>query len=299
MSGSRIVIAGGSGFLGSALIRRLRAGGHDVTLLTRRPRGAGDVAWDPSAPTGAWRSVVAEADAVVNLAGEPIESQRWTPERKAAILHSRVRATQAIVRAITGAPRAPAVLLNASAIGIYGPHAEDVVTEATPAGTDFLAQLCVAWEREAAPASARSRVVLLRTGLVLDRDAGALPRMAMPFHFFVGGPLGSGRQYWSWIHVDDWVSMVLWALEDGSAAGPINITAPTPVTNREFASTLGRVLKRPALLPAPGFALRIALGEMADALILSGQRVLPARALASGFRFQHEGLEQALRALYR
>jgi uncharacterized protein (TIGR01777 family) len=292
----RVILAGGSGFLGSALSTRLRRDGHEVTLLTRRPRQQGDLGWNPARPEGPWIDAIARADAVVNLAGESIEGGRWTPARKQAILDSRVQATRAIVAAIEASLRPPA-LVSASAIGIYGPRDDEPLNESSAPGSDFLAGVCVAWEREAMAAAARTRVALVRTGLVLDRRAGALPRMARPFQFLAGGPLGSGRQWWSWIHVDDWVSMVAWML-DTEVAGPYNATAPSPVTNRAFAATLGRVLHRPSFMPAPAFALRLLLGEMADALIVSGQRVLPARALDAGFRFRFESLESALRAIY-
>lgn len=287
-----IVIAGGSGFLGSALTSKLKADGHTVTVLSRRP-GEGQIAWDPAAPSGAWIGVVAAADAVVNLAGDPIEAGRWTAARKASILNSRVAATRAIVQALAGASRPP-VLVNGSAVGYYGAHGDEVLTEEAGAGHDFLAGVCVEWEAEAMRAADRARVVLLRTGLVLDRSDGALPKLSLPFKLFAGGPVGSGHQWWSWIHLDDWVSMTAWALVTGSVAGPINLTAPAPVTNRVFAAALGRSLRRPALLPAPGFALRLALGEMADALILNGQRVLPARAQALGFQFRFDTVEAAL-----
>jgi uncharacterized protein (TIGR01777 family) len=309
----RVVIAGGTGFLGTALAQSLRADGHDVTLLTRRPRAADQVAWNPSPEavrrsskgevgsrpgTRPWLDAIDGADAVVNLAGESLDAGRWTAARKQRILESRLDATNAIVAAIHQVPRAPGVLVNASAIGIYGPLADQPLTETAPPADDFLASVCVAWERAARAAGSRTRVVLLRTGLVLDRRHGALPRLALPFYFFAGGPVGSGRQWWSWIHVADWVGLVRWAIA-GDVAGPVNLTAPQPVTNREFATTLARVLGRPALLPAPGFALRALLGEMADALILGGQRVLPQRALDAGYTFEFAALEPALREIYR
>ena len=295
----RIVVAGGTGFLGRALVERLRSDGHQVAVLTRRARREGEIAWAPPAETGAWPLAVQGADAVINLAGEPIADRRWTPQRKQAILDSRVAATRALASAIAEAPRPPACFLSSSAIGIYGARGSEPVTEDAPPGDDFLATVCRAWEEEAVRASPVTRVVLLRTGLVLDRTGGALPQLALPFRFFAGGPLGSGRQYMSWIHVDDWVGIVRWALQPGNAvAGPLNLTAPAPVTNAEMARALGRVLHRPALLPAPAFALRVALGEMADAMILGGQRVLPAKAEAAGYEFQYRHLAGALSAVY-
>lgn len=289
----RVVIAGGTGFLGTALAQSLRADAHHVTVLTRRPQSAGQVSWNDAA------AAIDGADAVVNLAGEPLDAGRWTDARKQRILNSRLDATNAIVAAINAVPRAPGVLVSASAIGIYGPLADQPVTEDAAPGDDFLASVCVAWERAARAAEERTRVVLLRTGLVLDRHHGALPRLALPFSLFAGGPMGSGRQWWSWIHVADWVGLVRSAIAVGGVAGPVNLTAPQPVTNREFAATLGQVLARPALLPAPGFALRLLLGEMADALILSGQRVLPQRAIEAGYAFRFPALEPALRDIYR
>jgi len=293
-----IVVAGGTGFVGQALVERLRNDGHRVVVLTRRPRGADQVAWTPDGTAGPWADAIDGADAVVNLAGESIASGRWTAARKHSIRTSRIDATRSLVQAIDRAPRRPHTFLSGSAVGYYGAHGDEAITEATPPGDDFLASVCREWEAEAMRAAGASRVVLLRTGLVLDRTGGALPRMALPFRLFAGGAIASGRQYQSWIHLDDWVSMVEWALRTPAIAGPLNITAPNPVTNREFAQTLGRVLRRPALMPAPAFALRLVVGEMADALLVTGQRVLPALAQASGFQFRYPALEPALRAIY-
>ena len=184
-------------------------------------------------------------------------------------------------------------------MGFYGVHQDESLTEASPAGNDFLASVCVEWEREALAAASATRVVTIRTGLALDRSGGALPQIARPFSFFAGGPMGSGHQYMSWIHRDDWVRMVHWAMTNAQVSGPLNAAAPNPVTNREFAKTLGRVLRRPAFVTTPPFALRLALGEMADALLLSGQRILPAKAQSLGFTFRYPQLEPALRAIYR
>ena len=302
----RIVITGGTGFLGRSLIERLQAE-HEPIVLTRRPqahstRGArsgqvAEVHWSPDAPDGRWIETVHTAQAVVNLAGEPIAAGRWTATRKKAIHDSRITATRAIVEAIRRAPEPP-ILINGSAIGIYGDRGDEALTEESSLGADFLATVCKDWEAEAMTASDRTRVVLLRTGLVLSREDGALPPFARPFQFFVGGPVGSGRQYMSWIHVDDWVEMVRWALMTTSVQGPINVTAPAPVTNADFGRALGRALHRPAVMPAPSFALRVLLGEMADALILGGQRVLPARAQSLGFSFRYPELGVALTAVY-
>lgn len=295
----RIVIAGGTGFLGTALIRAFRADGHRVLVLSRRPRHGDDRAWSPGDPSArSWMSVVDGADAVINLAGESIATRRWTDARKRALRESRVNATTALVDAIEAARQRPAVFLSASAIGIYGDRGDEPLTEDSAAGADFLAGICLEWERLAQRAAAASRVVLLRTGLVLDRSGGALPPLALPFRLFVGGPVGSGRQYMSWIHLDDWVGLVTWALTTNIVSGPLNLTAPAPVTNADFGRALGHALGRPSFMPTPAFALRLALGEMADALILGGQRVLPAKAEGMGYQFRYPQLEGALRAMF-
>jgi uncharacterized protein (TIGR01777 family) len=293
-----IVIAGGSGFLGTALTRSFRSDGHDVVLLTRRPRHPGDVAWDPTSLSGEWPSTIDGADAVINLAGERLDAGRWTHARKASILESRLNATRAIVAAMAKARHPPAVFVSASGVGVYGPHGSEAVTENSPSGTDFLASVCVAWEAQALEASWMTRVVLVRTGLVLDRHEGALPRLALPFKLFAGGRAGAGDQYYPWIHRDDWTRMVRWAIDTPDVTGRLNLTAPSPVTNREFAQMLARVLRRPALAAAPAFAVRLLLGEMADGLILNGQRALPAKATLHGFEFRYPDLDSALKAIY-
>jgi uncharacterized protein len=288
----RAVVAGGTGFLGSALAGSLRADGHHVTIISRRPHGPDQAAWTD-------RSAFDGADVVVNLAGTSLDSGRWNDSRKAEILHSRVQATETIVKAMAEVSRRPSVLLNQSAVGFYGPHGSESLTEESPPGSDFLASVCVAWEAAAMKAAWMTRVVLLRTGLPLDASGGALPRLALPFRLFAGGRLGSGKQYWSWIHIHDWVRMVRWAVEQPDINGPLNATAPAPATNRELADALGRALRRPAFAPAPAFALRLLLGDMADALILSGQRVLPAKATRGGFEFRYPDLDSALQQIYR
>jgi len=293
----RIVVSGGSGFLGQALTRALRAHGHRVIVLTRRPAREGDLLWSAGTDSGAWVAAVQAADVVINLAGEGIADRRWSPARKQAILQSRVEATRTLATALNEAVT-PAIFLSGSAIGIYGDCGDEEVTETHPPGTDFLAEVCVAWEQEAQAIADVTRVVLLRTGIVLAEHGGALAQMAMPFRFFVGGPVGSGGQYMSWIHLDDWVGLVLWLLENDTLRGPVNLTAPQPVRNRQFARALGRAMGRPSLLPVPAFALRLMLGELADTALLSGQRVLPAAALAAGFSFRYPDVDSALRAIY-
>jgi uncharacterized protein (TIGR01777 family) len=299
----RIVIAGGTGFLGTPLAAALQANGHEVTVLTRRTSAAPEpmrvVPWVPDGSIGPWAHAVEGADAVVNLAGESIAGARWTDAHKRRIRESRGLATRSIAGAIRAATAPPSVVVSGSAVGYYGPRGDEPVTELTPAGADFLAQVCVEWEREAQAASTpRTRVVCIRTGLVLERDGGALPQMLPPFRFGVGGPVGSGRQYWPWIHRTDWIALVRWAILSPTVAGAVNATAPEPVTNAEFARTLGSVLRRPALLPAPAFALRAILGEMAGALLLSGQRAVPEVAERNGFAFSYRRLEPALRAIF-
>jgi uncharacterized protein (TIGR01777 family) len=275
----------------------LRADGHDVLVLTRRPaRAPGEVQWAPAAGLDVWARSFEGAGAVVNLAGEPIAEGRWTAARKRAILSSRLEATSGVVAALRAAGAPGATLLSGSAIGYYGTPGDMPLDEASPAGTDFLATVCREWEAEARETDAR--VVLLRTGLVLERGGGALQQLALPFHFFAGGPLGSGRQVMSWIHRDDWIAMVRWALANPAVHGPLNLTAPAPVTNREMATALGRALHRPSFMPAPAFALRLALGEMAEAMVLNGQRVLPRVALDGGFTFQYANVHDALSGIY-
>jgi uncharacterized protein (TIGR01777 family) len=301
----KIVIAGGTGFLGQPLARALAADGREVVILTRRPsappatREARFVTWRPEGGDGGWAAEIDGAGAVVNLAGESIAARRWSSTQKQRILDSRVQATRRLVEAVRSAARPPLAFVSGSAVGYYGPLGDEFATEATPAGTDFLARVCAEWESQAARgAGAATRVACIRTGIVIERDGGALPRMLLPFRLGAGGPLGSGRQYMPWIHRDDWVALVRWAIDTAAAGGPINATAPRPVTNREFSQALGRALHRPAFMPAPAFALRLALGEMADALLLSGQRAVPAKAEHLGFGFRYPQLDQALGAIF-
>jgi uncharacterized protein len=294
-----VVVAGGTGFLGQALVTRLHAEGHRVQVLTRHATGGSQLVWNPDGGVGSWSQAIDGADAVVNLAGESIAGRRWNASHKTAIRQSRLNATRSLVTAVEAARVRPAVLVSGSAVGYYGLLGDEMVDEDAPAGDDFLADVCRAWESEAQRAAGATRIVLLRTGLVLGPSGGALQPMLLPFRLFVGGPVGSGRQYWSWIHRDDWVSLVIWALNTAAISGPLNATAPTPVPNREFAQTLGRVLRRPSMMPAPGWALRLALGEMADVLLLGGQRVLPVKAQDAGFTFRYVSLEPALREILR
>ncbi len=316
----KIVIAGGSGFLGRPLTAACARDGHDIVVLTRGSNSslqvgstsspqtdrAGapmartrTVAWNPNGQLGPWAAEIDGADAVVNLAGESIAGRRWTPAQKARILESRVQATRSLAAAIRASAAPPPVFISGSAVGYYGPLGDEAATEETPAGRDFLAGVCEQWEAEArSAASDRTRVACIRTGIVLETDGGALPQMLPPFRFGAGGPVGSGRQYWSWIHRDDWIALVRWAMATPAAAGALNATAPHPVTNAVFARALGRAMHRTAFMPAPAFALRLLLGEMADALLLSGQNAVPAKATRGGFQFRYEHVDEALGAIF-
>jgi uncharacterized protein (TIGR01777 family) len=308
----RIVIAGGSGFLGSPLAEGYAEDGHDVRVLTRaltpgesrHDSGTGvpgvtRVGWNPDGG-GPWEGTLDGADAVVNLAGAGIGDARWTPQRKALIRDSRIIPTRTLAAAIRKAVNPPAVFVSGSGVGYYGASGNDEVkTESSPAGDDFLARVCVDWETEAERASSpATRVVTMRSGMVIERRGGALQRLVTPFRFFVGGPVGSGRQYLSWIHRIDWIEMVRWIIDTRALTGAVNAAAPAPVTNREFARALGRALHRPALVRTPAFPLRIALGEMADGLVLKGQRAVPQRAVSHGFHFRYPEIDQAFRGIF-
>jgi uncharacterized protein (TIGR01777 family) len=297
----RIIIAGGSGLLGRALVTQLAAAGHEVVVLSRRASGSPgstvrEVVWTADGSVGPWAREVDGADVVVNLAGAGIADKRWTPARKALLRSSRIASTGSLVSAVEAAGRRPSVFIQGSAVGYYGSNLSDKVhDESSPAGSDFLSRLAVEWESAAEPVTELGcRLVVVRTGIVLSRHGGALPPMARPFRFFVGGPIGSGRQFMSWIAVEDWVSMVIWALATPAVFGPLNATAPDPVTNAAFSAAIGRALHRPSLFPVPGFVLKAALGEMAEAILLGGQRVVPAKARQLGFNFRHMDLERAL-----
>jgi uncharacterized protein (TIGR01777 family) len=295
--GVTIVVAGGSGFLGRKLVKRLEGDGHAVTILTRRPKGSAEVRWNPDGSPGDLAQHLDGKDAVINLAGESLADQRWSEARKAALRDSRILSTRSLVRAVAECERAPEVFINASAVGYYGPRGDEPITESSAPGSDFLAQLCVEWEAEARfVESPSTRLVIVRTGLALAKDGGALAALLLPFKLGAGATVGSGNQFMPWIHADDWTALMAWFVQDDRATGAFNASAPAPVTNREFTRTLGRVLRRPAILHAPGFVLRAGLGEMA-AMILNGQRVLPANAEHLGFRFTHRTLEPALRSL--
>lgn len=299
----RVVIAGGSGFLGRALAGSCVEAGDTVVILTRRARkddkGVTFASWQPAGDPAQWAGVLNGADALVNLAGESIASGRWTNARKVRLWDSRLQSTRALARAMTLAEAPPRRVVSASAVGYYGTRGDEVLTEEAPPGSDFLARLCVAWEQAAeAMASETSTVACVRSAMVLDAHDGPLPRMALPFRLGAGGRLGDGTQFMPWIHRDDWVRLVRHLLARGDLTGAFNAAAPEPLPNEAFAKTLARVLARPALVPAPAAALRLALGEMADALLLPSQRVIPARATADGFTFTYPTLYAALEQVY-
>jgi uncharacterized protein (TIGR01777 family) len=295
-----VTLTGATGLIGTAIVNALLERGDAVTVLSRDPERAraalGDVeahAWQPlqePAPTAA----LSGRDAVVHLAGENV-AQRWTDESRRAIHASRQTGTRNLVAGIGAAEPRPAALVSASAVGYYGPRGDAPVTEDAAAGDDFLAGVCAAWEREASSAAGQGlRVAILRTGVVLDPEGGALAKMLPFFRLGIGGPVAGGRQYLSWIHADDVVGLYLAAVDDAAWQGPINATAPEPVTNRDFSRALGRALHRPAFAPVPGLAVRALYGDMAE-IVTTGQRAVPMRALERGYAFRHTDLEHALR----
>lgn len=295
----RILVSGSTGLVGSALVPLLTSGGHEVVRLVRgAPQpGARDIHWDPDA--GKLDEAALEGiDAVVHLAGESIASGRWTAAKKTRIRDSRVRGTRLLSEALARRQQPPRVLVSASAIGYYGDRGEELLTEDSPVGTGFLAEVCRDWEQATEPAAAKGiRVVNLRFGVILTPAGGALAKMLFPFRMGVGGKIGSGRQYTSWIALDDAIGAVQHALVNEAVRGPVNGVAPRPVTNLEFTKTLGRVLGRPTIFPMPAFAARLAFGEMAQELLLAGARVEPARLGQTGYRFRYPDLEGALRHL--
>ncbi len=299
----RVLITGGSGLIGRALSANLARDGNEIIILSRQPErivglpmGVSARWWD-SHTTEGWSSLVDGTDAIINLAGENISSGRWSDERKHAILKSRSSAGQAVVQAVRAAARKPRIVIQASGIGYYGPYGDEEITEETPPGHDFLAQLAANWESSTASLESLGvRRAIIRTGVVLSIEGGALPRMLLPFRFFAGGRLGSGRQWFPWIHIADEVGAIRFLIENETANGPFNLTAPVPLNNAEFSRLLGQQLRRPALMPIPAFALRLLFGEMATVL-LDGQRAIPRRLVQLGFTFQFPEAEPALRDL--
>lgn len=300
----RVIITGGTGFIGKALGASLAAQGHEVIALSRNPAKARDVPagvsveqWDARTDAG-WGRLADGAGAIVNLAGENIGGGRWTKKRKAAIVQSRRDAGAAVMAALANATVKPGVLVQASAVGLYGPRGDEAVTEATGPGADFVARTAFEWEASTAGAVRLGvRRALARTGLAFSTREGVLPTMLLPFKMVIaGGPLGSGKQYVPWIHIEDHVRALEFLIENPAAQGPFNLSAPNPVTYRDFAKTAGKVMGRPSFMPAPAFALKTVLGEMSQ-LVLTGQRQVPARLLELGFTFKYPELEAALRDL--
>ncbi len=289
-----ITITGASGLIGSRLVERLRARGDDVTSLSRNPSSPGALRWLPEqepAPAAALNG----SDAVIHLAGENV-AQRWSDDAKRSIRSSRELGTRNLVAGIEAAEPRPRVLISSSAVGYYGPHGDEEIDETSAAGDDFLAEVCVIWEREAQRAAALGlRVVCIRTGVVLDQNGGALAKMLPFFKLGVGGPVAGGNQYLPWIHVDDVVGIYLAALDGDEWKGAINASAPTPVTNKTFSKALGRALHRPAIAPIPALAIHTLYGQMAE-IVTKGQRVIPRRAQEHGYTFVHPDLDEALRA---
>ena len=299
-----IVVAGGTGFIGGPLSHSLISEGHRVTILTRSPNdplhqseaNVNLITWN-GRDTGPWVGALEEADAVINLAGAPIADARWTAARKQLLTESRVLSTRVLVSAMSARSSRPPTFINASGIGYYGASDDRPLDEGAARGHGFLADLCLAWEAEALRAAEfGARVVVLRTGMVLEQDGGALPKMLVPFQFFAGGPIMPGCQWVSWIHRRDHIGLIHWVLTTPTVSGPINAVAPEPVTMNQFSEVLGRVLHRPSWLPVPRFAVHILLGELGT-LMTTGQRVIPEKAIAGGYTFHYPTLEQALRAI--
>jgi len=293
----RVLLSGSSGLVGSTLIPALTGGGHQVVRLVRsEPRDAiSEVRWNPEAGD-IDAAGLSGAEAAVHLAGESIAAGRWTASKKARILESRIKGTRLLAEALAGLEQRPRVLVSASAVGYYGDRGEETLSEESGSGSAFLSEVCRQWEDATGPAAAAGiRVVNLRFGVMLSAAGGALPRLLTPFKLGVGGRLGSGKQFMSWIAIDDVIAVILHALATEALRGPVNAAAPQSVTNREFTKTIGRVLGRPTVFPLPAFAARLAFGQMADELLLCSQRVEPAKLLASGYQFRFPELEGALR----
>jgi uncharacterized protein (TIGR01777 family) len=301
----RIIITGGTGLIGQALTNNLTVDGYEVIVLSRTPEkvsnlpgGAKAERWDGRTETG-WGHLADGAKAIVNLAGENVAAGRWTAARKQRIRDSRLDASRAVVQAIKMAEHKPEVVIQSSAVGYYGPRGDTKITEQAPPGNDFLAKVCIDWEASTVSVESLGvRRAIIRTGVVLSPEDGALPRMMLPFKFFIGGPIGSGQQWFPWIHLADEVTAIRYLIDNKAATGVFNLSAPNPLTNAEFGQVLGRVLRRPAIMPTPGFVLRLAFGEMSTVL-LDGQRAVPQRLQELGFTFRFPEAEAALRDLLR
>lgn len=301
----KIIITGGTGLIGKALCAEFATDGHDVTVLSRNPEkaqrkmasGTKLEKWDAKTANG-WGYLADGADAIINLAGAGIADKRWTPSRKEAIYQSRLDAGQAVVEAVKAATNKPSVVIQSSAVGYYGvDNGDNVLTENSGPGSDYLAQVCFDWEASTSALDAMGvRRPVIRTGIVLSNDGGAWPKIKLPFLLFAGGPLGSGKQWYPWIHIDDEIRAIKFLLENAEANGVFNLSAPEPVTNKQLAKTTGRVMGRPGFVPAPGAAMKIALGEMAT-IVLDGQRAVPHKLEELGFSFEYPYIEEAVREL--
>lgn len=303
----KVIITGGTGLIGRALAHSLIKDGHQVVVLTRNPKKKVDglpgvrlVKWNGKSGDG-WYKELERADAIVNMAGESIAPQagRWNAERKKRIKQSRIDASKAVVDAISRVSEKPDVLIQGSAVGFYGTHDDQLITEVAPAGNDFLAEVVKEWEMASQPVEAMGvRRVLARTGVVLAAEGGSLPVLTLPFKLFVGGPVGSGRQYMPWIHLEDQVNALRFLIENNEIDGPVNLTAPNPVTNKEFGQVMGQVLGRPSFFPTPGFMIQLLLGE-ASTLALDGQRAVPHALQKAGYNFKYTDLKSALSDLLK
>jgi len=289
----KIAVAGGTGFIGRALVQKLLQRGDEVVVISRHPetvRAGRGIPWSAV-------DEIASADAVVNVVGENVGA-RWTAERKRRILESRVKATTALVDAMRRGPEKRRAFVSASAVGFYGPRGEEILHESASSGSGFLAEVTRQWERAAHGADGIARTVIFRFGVVLARDGGALKQMLPPFRLGIGGPIGSGQQWMSWVDREDVIRAIEWAMDRPDVQGTYNITAPEPVRNRDFARALGRALHRPSFLPAPAFALRLLFGDMAEEMLLGGQCVVPARATREGFTFRYSTLDESFRHIF-
>lgn len=305
----RVIVTGGTGLIGQALVASLHHDGHEVIVLGRNPnktsglpRGVKVTPWDGKTANG-WGHLADGAGAIVNLAGASIAGEgflpeRWSSEKRAAIKDSRLNAGAVVMAAVASAKTKPGVLIQSSAVGYYGVHGDENLTEASPAGDDFLAEVTKAWEDSTKGVEDHGvRRAIIRTGVVLSRDGGALPRMALPFKLFAGGYFGDGQQQMSWIHIDDEIGAIRFLIDHADARGPFNLTAPNPVTNKQLAKVLGESMKRPMIAPVPGFAMKAAFGDVTT-VVLDGQRVIPQRLLELGYQFKYTTIQQALTAIY-